>query len=248
MGFSGHWYTHEGNNGNNKCDGKNKMVFSATLRPQHRTLEGSPMARRRAIEADELFETANRLKAEGKEVTAVALLDALGGGSLRTIYKLMETWQQSRPAEVKTEPTEIPPAVMAGFVNSWRLATQEAGREVADVKEKAKEEVAAALRQFHGALEAIGKMEAESEADDQEIERLTGKLETTEAALHELQKESAGQKSLLEQLQKLTEKQESVIEGLRQEAAKAAELKGTVATLQAQNDKLMQRLQPERKS
>ncbi len=36
------------------------------------------MARRRAIEADELFETANRLKPEGKEVTAVALLDALG--------------------------------------------------------------------------------------------------------------------------------------------------------------------------
>ena len=29
------------------------------------------MARRQAIAADELFETANRLKAEGKEVTAL---------------------------------------------------------------------------------------------------------------------------------------------------------------------------------
>ena len=242
MGFSWHWYTHKGNNGNNKRDGKNKRLFSATLRPQHRTLEGSPMARRRAIEADELFETANRLKAEGKEVTAVALLDALGGGSLRTIYKLMEAWQQSRPAEVKNEPTEIPPAVMAGFVNSWRLATQEAGREVADVKEKAKEEVAAALRQFHGALEAIGKMEAESEADAQEIERLTAKLTELEAAMHEAQKEAVGHKAMVDQLQKLVEKQEKEIERLRVEAAKASELTGTVETLRVQNDKLMERL------
>ncbi len=200
------------------------------------------MARRRAIEADELFETANRLKAEGKEVTAVALLDALGGGSLRTIYKLMEAWQQSRPAEVKTEPTEIPPAVMAGFVNSWRLATQEAAREVADVKEKAKEEVAAALRQFHGALEAIGKMEAESEADAQEIERLTAKLTELEAAMHEAQKEAFGHKAMVDQLQKLLEKQQKEIERLRVEAAKASELTGTVETLQVQNDKLIERL------
>jgi hypothetical protein len=71
MGFSAHGYTHKGNNGNNKRDGENKRVFSATLRPQHRTLEGSPMARRRAIEADELFETANRLKAVSFSVVAV---------------------------------------------------------------------------------------------------------------------------------------------------------------------------------
>lgn len=72
-------------------------------------------------------------------------------------------------------------------------------------------------------------------------------MEATEAALHELQKQAAGQSSLVEQLQKLTEKQEKAIEGLRQDAAKAAELKGTVATLQAQNDKLLGRLQSEKK-
>jgi DNA repair exonuclease SbcCD ATPase subunit len=200
------------------------------------------MARRQAIAADELFETANRLKAEGKEVTALTLLDALGGGSLSTIYKHLEVWHASKPAEVITPGEELPPQVLASFTASWRLATQEAGRQVAEVREKAKEETAAALRQFHGALEAIAKLEAESEADAQEIERLTGKIAEVENALHELQKEAAGQKSLVEQLQKLTEKQEKVIEGLREESAKASELKGTVSTLQAQNDKLMQRL------
>jgi len=66
------------------------------------------MARRRAIEADELFETASRLQAEGKDVTAVALLDALGGGSLRTIYKHLEVWQQRRPPSLPAPLEEIP--------------------------------------------------------------------------------------------------------------------------------------------
>lgn len=200
------------------------------------------MARRRAIEADELFETANRLKAEGKDVTAVALLDALGGGSLRTIYKHLEVWQQSRPVEVKTEANEIPPQVQASFASAWRMAAQEAGREVLAVKEKATEEVNAALRQFHGALEAIGKLEAESEADAQELEALKVKLSEAEALAHSAQKDGAAYKAAAEQLQKTVEKQEGELAQLRAEANKAAELRGTIATLQEQNDKLLEQL------
>ena len=227
---------------NNRNNNSNKLVITPVFQYTYSTDGGQNMARRQPIAPDELFETANRLKAEGKEVTALALLDALGGGSLSTIYKHLEVWQASKPVEVITPGDELPPQVLASFTASWRLATQEAGRQVIEVKEKAKEEVAAALRQFHGALDAIRKLEQESEADAQEIERLSDKLEKTETALHDLQKEAAGQKSQVEQLQKLMEKQEKTIEGLRQEAAKAAELKGTVATLQAQNDKLMDRL------
>lgn len=206
------------------------------------------MARRRAIEADELFETANRLKAEGKDVTAVALLDALGGGSLRTIYKHLEVWQQSRPVEVKTEANEIPPQVQASFASAWRMAAQEAGREVLAVKEKATEEVNAALRQFHGALEAIGKLEAESEADAQELEVLKVKLSEAEALAHSAQKDGAAHKAAAEQLQKTVEKQEAELAQLRAEANKAAELRGTIATLQEQNDKLLEQLtKPDKK-
>ncbi|MBA4027435.1 MAG: hypothetical protein C0473_04245 [Cyanobacteria bacterium DS3.002] len=207
------------------------------------------MARRRAIEADELFETANRLKAEGKEVTAVALLDALGGGSLRTIYKHLEVWQKSRPVEVKTEANEIPPQVQASFASAWRMAVQEAGLEVQAVKEKATEEVNAALRQFHGALEAIGKLETESEADAQELEALKVKLAEAEALAHSLEKEAIAHKSAAEHLQKNIEKQEVELEQLRAQANKAAELRGKVATLEEQNDKLMEQLtRPEKRS
>jgi len=172
----------------------------------------------------------------------VALLDALGGGSLRTIYKHLETWQQNKPVAVKTEPNEIPPAVQLAFANAWRLAAQEAGREVQAAKEKAAEEVNAALRQFHGALEAIGKLEAESEADALEMESLRAKLEETAALVHAAQTEGAGHKATADQLQKQVEMQGKELERLRLEAGTAAELRGKAATLQEQNDRLMDRL------
>jgi chromosome segregation ATPase len=172
------------------------------------------MARRRAIEADELFETANRLQADGKEVSATALLDALGGGSLRTIYRLLEAWQERRPAMVITATDEIPPSVQAAFASAWRQAAQEAGREVLAVKEKAAEEVAAAVKQFQDALDAIDKMEKESEADAQQIDILKERVAELEAALQKSQTESAAYKATGEQLQQQVKSQEAELERL----------------------------------
>lgn len=212
------------------------------------------MVRRRAIEADELFDTANRMQAEGKEVTATGLLDALGGGSLRTIYKHMETWQAQRPAAVKKEPAEIPPAVQVGFANAWRLATAEADRQAQEVKDKAALEVAEAQKRFGDALEEIGKLEAESEADAQEIEALKAKLSKCEAALQEARAESAGHKATSEQLQKMVEKLEADLERSQATQAErdgalkeAAELRGQVRTLEGQNEKLLSKISSEGK-
>ena len=100
------------------------------------------MARRAVIDREELFETANTMAVEGKDVTALALLNALGGGSLTTIYKYLGEWESGRP---KTTPaagsTEIPDVVQNAFVSTWRVAAMEAARETAAVKEKAAEEV-----------------------------------------------------------------------------------------------------------
>ena len=172
------------------------------------------MARRRAIEADELFETANRIQAEGKEVSATVLLDALGGGSLRTIYKLLEAWQQRRPAVVITATDEIPPSVQAAFASAWRQAAQEAGREVLAVKEKAAEEVAEAVKQFQGALDVIDNLEKESEADAQQIDGLKERVAELEAALQKSQTESAAFRATGEQLRQQVKSQEAELERL----------------------------------
>lgn len=226
------------------------------------------MARRRAIEADELFETANRLQAEGKDVSATALLDALGGGSLRTIYKLLEVWQQQRPAVVITTPEEIPASVQAVFASCWRQATQEAGRQVIAVKEKAAEEVDAAVKKFQDALDAIENLEKESEADAQQIDTLKERVAELEAVLQKSQTEAAASKAAGEQLQQQVKAQEAELERLHSDIDKerssrqqqlekveaasktdreerdaaikqASELRGQVEALKAQNTELL---------
>lgn len=204
------------------------------------------MARRDPILPDELFETANRLRAEGKKVSADSLMEALGGGSYRTIYKLMGQWEQMQPAAITTSPNEIPAAVQATFAAAWRMAAQEAERGLLSAKEKAAEEVSAALQQVEGALAQIGRLEAESEADTIRIEELTAKLAEKEELVHLAQADAAGHRAAAEQLQKLVEKQEqaSKIDRAEREAAlkEAAELKGEVNSLVRQNDQLVAKL------
>lgn len=178
------------------------------------------MARRRAIEADELFETANRLQAEGKEVTATGLLDALGGGSLRTIYKYLEDWQRRRPAAVITTEEEIPPAVLLDFHKAWRSARQEAGLAVLAVKEKAAEEVAEALKQFHGALEYADRLEKEAEEAAQLIDGSKVKVAELEGLLQKSQTEGAAALATSEQLKQQVKSQEAELERLHKDVDK----------------------------
>lgn len=190
------------------------------------------MARRQAIDPRELFEVADRLKAEGKEVTALSLLDALGGGSLRTIYKHLEVWQKSRPALVVGDQEEIPPQVLASFSASWRMALQESRREVQEIKDKAKEEVAAALRQFEGALEAIEKLESDREADLEAIEGLHKITAEMRLEASKLESDLAVEKARADELRE----QLKTSQAERDEALKsAAELKGVNDTLTSQN-------------
>ncbi|MFA6556644.1 MAG: DNA-binding protein [Candidatus Obscuribacterales bacterium] len=209
--------------------------------------------RRQAVEVDELFETANRLQAEGKEVTALTLLDALGGGSLRTIYKHLEAWKQAKPAVVIVGNEEMPESVRGIFAAAWRSATQEAGRQVLAVKEKAAEEVKEALHQFHGALEVIGKLEADADEAAQQADQVKAQLAEVQAECSEAKAEGAGLKATAEQLSKQVERLEEEQARLRVEAEKdragreaaateAAELRGQLKSLQAQNRELLDKL------
>ena len=123
------------------------------------------MARTVGIDRDEVFETANRLEAEGKEVTALSMLAALGRGSLTTIYKYLDAWKESKPVKNPIVQVEQPEPVKTAFATAWRVAAEEAARETMVMREKATEEVNAAIRQFHGALEALERLEATRESN-----------------------------------------------------------------------------------
>ncbi len=121
--------------------------------------------RRATVDRSEFFETADRLAAEGKEVTALSMLNALGGGSFTTIYRHLSEWQDSQPKTSGDGKGDIPDVVQNAFASTWRVAALEAAREIAAAKDKAAEEVQAALKQFKEAIQAIERLEADAEAD-----------------------------------------------------------------------------------
>lgn len=211
------------------------------------------MGRRGSISEEQVFEAADALVAQGKEVTPTALLSSLGSGSFTTIYKHLSAWEASRATAVTDRAAVIPEAVLSAFGAAWRAATAEAGKEVLAVKEQAAEEVAAAKAQFQEALETIERLEAESESDAAQLEAQSARIAELESALHQSENERSALKAASEQLQNQVKSQESELARLHKELEsarkdkdnaikEAAELRGKASTLESQNKDLLSRL------
>ncbi len=202
------------------------------------------MARNIPIGRDEVIETANRLEAEGKEVTALTMLSALGRGSLTTIYKHLDAWRESKPVRSPVVQADQPEPVKTAFATAWRVAAEEAARETTVIREKAAEEVKAALRQFHGALEALAKVEADREADGEAMEGLHGIIAEQKAQIGKLESEVAAANARAEELRD----QLKSLQADRDAAIKAAaEHKGELTALKDQNKQLLAKIGTEDK-
>lgn len=176
------------------------------------------MGRRGSITEEQVFEAADALVAQGKEVTPTALLGSLGSGSFTTIYKHLSAWESSRATAVTDRAAVIPDTVLSAFGAAWRAASAEAGKEVLAVKEQAAENVAAAKAQFQEALETIERLEAESEADASRIESLTARIAELEKTLHQSENEKAALKATSEQLRHQVKSQESELERVHKDS------------------------------
>lgn len=176
------------------------------------------MGRKALFTEEEVFHAADALVAEGKEVSASALLAALGGGSLTTIYKHLAEWRAKRPASTTGGvPLEIPEPVQGAFAAAWRVASTEASKEIAIVKEKANDEVKTAQKQFKEAVDSISKLEAESELDAGKIEALNSQVEELQASLRSLENERAGLGATVHQQREQIKSVESELARVHQE-------------------------------
>ncbi|MGZ2974690.1 DNA-binding protein, partial [Pseudomonas aeruginosa] len=85
-----------------------------------------------------------------------------------------------------TNTAEVPESVQNALMNTWRVATMEASKEVIAAKEKAAEDVKAAEDKFEEALDAIQKLEADSEKDNAQIEQLKARVAELEQSVSQL--------------------------------------------------------------
>lgn len=134
------------------------------------------MGRTAAHTQEQVFEAADKLAANGQEVTPNALRDVLGRGSYSTFVKQIDVWQQTRQAAPAPVILEMPESVKVAFSQCWQAAASEAGKEIAAIREKADAEIKGTKRRLDEAIAAIEQLEGEAEAD-------TARLETAEAAL-----------------------------------------------------------------
>lgn len=201
------------------------------------------MGRKAYFTEQEVLAAADRLAAAGKEVTASALLDVLGGGSLTTIYKHLNVWRESRPSLVQqVVPGDLPEPVQTAFMAAWKVAAGEAAKEAAAVKERALEDVRVVTRQFAEAQDHIARLEGELEASAGEVDDLKKRLTELEEAMQKSDLERAALAAKAEQL----EAQVAAVpklEAAKEEAQKhAAQLEGQLEFLKKQNSELIDKL------
>ncbi len=79
------------------------------------------MNRGAAVKETEVFDVANALRASKQRVTAQAVRDKLGRGSLTTMCKYLAKWNRQEPDECSDEGSHpIPEFVQEEFEKIWR--------------------------------------------------------------------------------------------------------------------------------
>ena len=162
------------------------------------------MGRKALHTQDEVFGAADRLAASGSDVTPASLREALGGGSLTTIYKHHEAWAANRAARPVPVIIEMPESVKLAFAQCWQAAATEAGKEIGAIREKADAENKLIRRRLDEAIASIAQLEAEQESEGARTEtlerQLTDERAVAQAAATEAAAREAGLSATADQL------------------------------------------------
>ena len=168
---------------------------------------------------------------------------ALGGGSLTTIYKHLATWEATRPASSASTAMTMPETVERIFAQAWQIATTEAGKDMAALREKSEAELKAMTQRFEEALDSIAQLEAEADAEATQRETLESALAVSQSEVAQIKADAAARESALiashEPVRQQLEHQKTECQELRKEnkelIAQCAKLKGQLETVQIQS-------------
>jgi len=129
------------------------------------------------ITEEKIIETAEALKAAGKNPTQVAVREALGGkGSFATIGPALKRWKDGQKVEHALAEIQVPEAVterleqLQGAV--WQAAVSEAERRLVAEREALKTAQEAAVAEVAEQLESVAQLEAEATEQASRISNL----------------------------------------------------------------------------
>lgn len=156
------------------------------------------MGRTAVFTQEQVFEAAEKLAANGQEVTPNALRDLLGRGSFSTFVKHIDAWQQARQSVPVPVVLEMPESVKSAASIFWQAAASEAGKEIAAIREKADAEVKSTKRRLEEAIAAVELLEGEAETDAARLEAIGIELASACSASQQAATESAAREAGLQ--------------------------------------------------
>ncbi len=201
------------------------------------------MGRKALHTPEQVFQAAERLAAAGQAVSPTALREALGGGSLTTIYKHLAVWEATHQPLFKPITQAMPETVEKAFAHAWQIAAGEAGKDIVAIREKSEAEVKMITQRFEEALNNIAQLETEADAEATQRETLESALAASQSEVAQIKADAAARESVLvasqEQIQQQLERQQAEYRELNKEnkeiIAQCAKLKGQLETLQIQS-------------
>lgn len=189
------------------------------------------MAREATITQEQVNAAADTIRAAGTKPTARAVREALGGGSMATVLKFLQTWQAG---QVRAE--ESPVVLPAGL---QRALVDFIGQEVASAKTVLQDDLVAAQQ-------ANGDLIAESERQAATIEAQAEALDTAQAEKAELTGRLAQVESDLAKAGDDVTAERHAAEQARTELAKALLRLEALPRIEAEAERLRGELEAER--
>jgi len=188
-------------------------------------------SRRQTVTKDQVFQAAEQLKEDGKNVTVNAVI-ALTGGSFSTVGPMVRDWkkQEEEQATVVIEmPDNVMEAVKRAAAEIWRVANQQANEQVEKVKAEAAERVSMLEEETAEYETEVRRLEGEAEVFERDIEAVTKRAEASEQTITKLQADKAALDARLadrdqeiERLRSQLDATQSKLDGLQAELVEIA--------------------------
>lgn len=180
------------------------------------------MGRIAAHTQEQVFEVADKLAAEGKEVTPTSLREVLGRGSFSTLGKHIDAWQEARKTAPVPVVIDMPESVKAAFAQCWQAAAAEAGKEIAAIREKADAEIKGTKRRLDEALAEVERLEEDANTDAAALESAQASLAQTAKDAQQAATDAAAREAALsataDQMAKQIEAQQAELSHVHAEA------------------------------
>lgn len=196
------------------------------------------------ITEEKILETAERLKAEGKNPTQVTVRAALGGGSFATIGPVLKAWKDAQKEDHALAEIQVPEAIaerleqLQGAV--WKVAVDEAERRLTAEREALKLAQEAAAAEVAEQQESVAALEAEADKTSEAMKVLTAESEARGNQIETLENELQALKVKSETDRQVYASKLTKLEGSLQaavERAERAEMLHEKAQTQAREDR-----------